>query len=132
MQTNKTSASSPISLLSASSPFCGLPRVPGGLGSIPALASLGINTSSLASAAFGASLPDLCASNGYSKHSIPPSPPGAKRPRPTLDDFPRILPKNPLSSSPSSLNLSGLLTPISLGAAAVNSIASTPQGWSCF
>ncbi|KAA0203521.1 hypothetical protein HAZT_HAZT009172 [Hyalella azteca] len=86
----------------------------------------------------GAGLPVLAAAaaagNGYPENLSTNSKPGsqsppAKRNR-SYEDLPRILPKvrSSLTSPPSLMsNIPGLLTPISLAAAAVNSVVTQPQ-----
>lgn len=115
-----------------------LPRVSNALSTLSNLHLGGTINGGLSSAygSLGAGLPVFNTGNGYPENlsgsnissSDCRSPP-AKRHR-ALDDLPRILPKvrNALTS-PSSLmsNIPGLLTPITLAAAAVNSVATQPH-----
>lgn len=139
--TCSSAAASPTS--SAASTFAGIRNLPPRVSSaLSTLSSLHLGNSmngSLAGAYgnLGAGLPVLAAAaaagNGYPENlsttkSESLSPP-AKRHR-SFEDLPRILPKvrNVLTSPPSLMsNIPGLLTPITLAAAAVNSVATQPH-----
>ena len=141
--TTPSSMTSPIgnalgSSASAAFGIRNLPRVSNALNTLSGFHLGGSMNGGLSSVYgnLGAGLPVFNPSNGYpenlSSSSITSSEcrsPPAKRHR-ALDDLPRILPKvrNALTSPPSLMsNIPGLLTPITLAAAAVNSVATQPQ-----
>ncbi|KAF2357500.1 BTB/POZ domain [Trinorchestia longiramus] len=94
-------------------------------GLVGAYGNLGAGLPVLAAAAAGNGYPENLSTNSKSESHSPP----AKRHR-SFEDLPRILPKvrSALTSPPSLMsNIPGLLTPITLAAAAVNSVATQPQ-----
>ena len=135
---NNTSASMLGSSAAGAFALGNLPRVSSVVSSLNSL-RLGASLNGGLTGAYGslgATLPVLGAGNGYPENlstsnatsSENRSPP-AKRHR-SLEDLPRILPKvrGALTSHSSFMNnIPGLLTPISLAAAAVNSVVTVPQ-----